>query len=249
MNTIEKILFEYKTNGVGQNSSWFQNYSLNRKESFQTQLNGLLSYLPPPPCSILDVGAAPFVLSEALTKHGYIVSALDLAPERFENLDKLDCTVVRGNAELPSTVPIEDTFDVVLLLHVFEHFHLDPITSLEGLRSLLKPNGLLVLETPNLLSIIGWKNIIMKGVAYSCANSIYHEFSKLKRIGHMGHIREYTKGELQELLEACGFTVEKIHTKDYLPGRGWKIAMVRVCQSIFPSLKMNTYIHARRGGV
>ena len=246
MNIIEKILIDYNKNSIGQNSQWFINYSINRKESFLSSLNQLLSYLPPPPASILDVGSAPFVLPEALARLGYEVSALDLAPERFENLDKLSCTVVKGNAELPNTIVLNERFDVILLSHVFEHFHLDILASLEGIKSLLKPSGLLVLDTPNLLSIIGWRNLILRRTAYSCANSVYHELSKLKRIGHMGHIREYTQVELKELLEGCGFAIEKIEHQDYLVGGGWKRNILRFLQLVFPGLKMNIHIQARR---
>ena len=40
------------------------------------------------------------------------------------------------------------TFDFVTLFHVVEHFY-DPDTELRNIRKVLKPNGLILIETPN----------------------------------------------------------------------------------------------------
>src|SRR5450631_1474982 len=42
---------------------------------------------------------------------------------------------------------VKETFDVILLLHVIEHLS-DPFTALRQIASLIRPGGVLVLETP-----------------------------------------------------------------------------------------------------
>ena len=36
------------------------------------------------------------------------------------------------------------------------------------------------------------------------------EWRKLGDLGHMGHVREYARGELEELFAHCGFRVEQV---------------------------------------
>ena len=136
----------------------FQSYSTNRSNHFVTQLARIYPLLPSTTRhpSILDIGAAPFVISQALSDIGYNVSAVDLDPDRFDNLHRLGLNIVKGDGEIPQSLHFDQKFGVVLLSHVIEHFRLDLISTLEGIKDLLKHNGILIIETPNLLSIKGW---------------------------------------------------------------------------------------------
>jgi|HubBroStandDraft_1064217.scaffolds.fasta_scaffold01217_9 hypothetical protein len=46
--------------------------------------------------------------------------------------------------------------------------------------------------------------------AYSCNGNVHAEYQKLERLGHMGHVREYTTTEVVEFLAAIGFAVTKV---------------------------------------
>jgi len=83
-----------------------------------------------------------------------------------------------------------------------------------------------------------------KGVAYSCAGSLYHEWSKLSRLGHMGHVCEYSAAEISDLLAGVGFQITMTSCVDYVKSRGYKGAAIRVIQKIFPSLRSNILIVA-----
>lgn len=242
---IDDILENFSAKKIGANSDWFVEYSTTRSSSFKDQLDRLRPALPPPPASILDVGAAPFVVSEALAKLGYNVTALDLKPERFENLHHLVVKVVKGDAEIPEAIVFDDHFDVILLSHVIEHFRLDLIGTLTGLKKLLKPNGILIVETPNLLSVMGWISLFRKGVAYSCAGSVHHEWSKLAALGHMGHVREYTAAEVSDLLGGVGFAIESIRYTGLIQQGSYKKRAIRLLQHLFPNLRSNLQITAK----
>ena len=52
-------------------------------------------------------------------------------------------------------LPFQDeSFDVVVLGEVIEHFTSDPVGSLEKARRVLKENGMLIVTTPNSLSAV-----------------------------------------------------------------------------------------------
>jgi hypothetical protein len=75
----------------------------------------------------------------------------------------------------------------------------------------LKPNGALVLTTPNL---IGWHGILkaIRGLSpleFSC-------FDSKKKPPLLQHAKEYLPTEISEMLKASGFTVEQMTTPYFL---------------------------------
>ena len=58
---------------IGANSGWFKEYISNRQMHFIKQLDRWKNTLPTPPAQILDIGAAPFLISECLSRLGYTV--------------------------------------------------------------------------------------------------------------------------------------------------------------------------------
>lgn len=94
----------------------------------------------------LEVGcAAGFVLQEA-KKRGWSVVGIEASEHYKPELAKEDIDVQYGDL---LTFDAEGRrFDVVALYSVFEHFT-DPDAYLEKLKSLMKPDGLLVLRVPN----------------------------------------------------------------------------------------------------
>ena len=241
---IREILDFYQSRSVGRNSEWFQSYSQNRADLFAHQLKNLLPLIPDG-ASVLDIGAAPFVVCEALSRKGCDVTAVDLAPERFDNLNCLTTKILKGDGEDPSSLQLEHPFDVIILSHVIEHFRRDLVGSLCGLRDLMHPDSIIIIETPNLLSLRGWISLFRRGVAYSCAGSLYHEWSKLSRLGHMGHVREYTSAELTDLLNGCGFDVKSLNYDGLVSSKNtFKRAALSACYEIFPSLRKNLLITA-----
>ena len=156
---------------------------------------------------ILEVGAAPGHLAYFMSRIGYDVSTIDLDPSRIHNAVK---QVVKGSDECDierETMPYDDnTFDAVLLAEVFEHLSVDPLHALSEIRRILKPDGKLVLTTPNLYFLervrqfLGFKEGVLWG---SPADS----FGELNEKGHRGHIRVHTKSELIDTLERSGYDI------------------------------------------
>jgi 2-polyprenyl-3-methyl-5-hydroxy-6-metoxy-1,4-benzoquinol methylase len=82
-------------------------------------------------------------------------------------------------------------FDLVLLVHVIEHFR-SPRQALTHLHGLLRPGGRLYVECPNLAA----------------------PFARYTRMFHFAHIHNFTPHTLAMLAGRCGFHVER-HFSDY----------------------------------
>ena len=102
----------------------------------------------------------------------------------------------------------DDSFDVVLFGEMIEHMLMDPMATLRQIHRVLKPNGLLVLTTPNVARI---ENVLrlLHGA------NLYDPYSGYGPYGR--HNREYTRHELHRLLEFAGFDVETSMTADGHP--------------------------------
>jgi 2-polyprenyl-6-hydroxyphenyl methylase/3-demethylubiquinone-9 3-methyltransferase len=103
--------------------------------------------------ALIDVGCGGGILSEALTKLGAQVSAIDLAPQSIEiaklhlyesNLSvNYECIEVGAKA-----AQSPESFDVVTCMEMLEHVP-DPSYIIQECAKLLKPNGMAFFSTLN----------------------------------------------------------------------------------------------------
>jgi GT2 family glycosyltransferase/SAM-dependent methyltransferase len=111
----------------------------------------------------------------------------------------------------------DDHFDVVLFCEIIEHLTSDPLVALHEIKRVLKPEGVLVLTTPNVNRLENVAKMI-EGV------NIYDPYSGYGAYGR--HNREYNKSELRQLLTYLGFDVDYLESadvQDRMAGRspGW----------------------------
>jgi SAM-dependent methyltransferase len=160
---------------------------------------------------ILEIGSVPLVLTAALLRSDYRITGCDIAPERYAaKINQLGIKVVKCDIE-KEMLPFEGgTFDALIFNELFEHLRINPIFTLSEALRVLKPGGILILSTPNLRSLGGIKNFLLQNRSYSCEGDIYSQYQKLDKIGHMGHVREYTTREVIDFLEKVGFGVSKV---------------------------------------
>lgn len=97
----------------------------------------------------LDVGCATGDFVKMAAEYGFDAWGCDYSQavvSRGHRQHKLQ--IVHGQVE---NIPFDDeSFDVVTLLQLFEHLP-DPLTALREVRRVLRPSGLIFLETPNYL--------------------------------------------------------------------------------------------------
>ncbi|MHC4253874.1 MAG: class I SAM-dependent methyltransferase [Planctomycetota bacterium] len=97
---------------------------------------------------VLDIGAGQGALTMRLHEHGFAASACDLHPESFR-FGPVECR--RANAA--EALPYGDgSFDAAVAVEVAEHL-LDPGRFFAECARVLREGGVLVLTTPNILSL------------------------------------------------------------------------------------------------
>ncbi len=123
-------------------------------------VRSLLQDIRPAPADLVELGAAPGAQALGLAAAGYRVTAVDLGeasdawgaqPEGTMEaaLGRQGVNFVTWDLER-TPYPLEDeTVDVVLLTEVLEHLRDYPAQALAEARRLMRPDGLLVLTTPN----------------------------------------------------------------------------------------------------
>lgn len=235
LSNIEIALKADKT----EHSSWNTNYFKMQKSRY---LEDLMYYESLEGINkVLEVGAAPFHLSLCLQEFGYDLTVLDIDPSRFQwfiNDNKLN--VVTCNVETDILEVEDNSFDLIIFTEVFEHLRINPINTLLKLKSKLKEGGLLYLTTPNFFR---YTNIINFLLGRPVVNA-YYEFEKLNTIGHMGHVREYAKGEVCSFLENTGFEIIEF---DYKQSRKYRtFSKANLANNLFKGTKTHMKFLAKK---
>lgn len=99
------------------------------------------------------------------------------------------------------------SFDLVIFSELIEHLGLNPVWTLSEIHRVLRPNGLVIVTTPNALSLERFSTFARGG------SQMVDRYSPLFGYGAR-HNREYHPRELRELLEATGYAIEEMVTRD-----------------------------------
>ena len=101
-------------------------------------------------------------------------------------------------------------YDLIVMAEVIEHLHTAPRLVLLFLRTLLKPGGVLIVQTPNAASLHKRVKLLFGLNPYE----MIREDSS-----NPGHFREYTRRELFCVAKEAGFGVEGWRAHDYFDFR------------------------------
>jgi len=191
-------------------AEWFQGYAAAHAARFALDFEMLQANVPLE-SSVLEFGSVPPILTGALKKAGYRVTGIDIAPERFASaIARLGLEVRKCDIER-NPLPFDtSSFDIVVFNELFEHLRINLIYTMREVLRVLKPGGMMLLSTPNFRSLNGIINFIARNRGYSCDGEVFLQYEKLEKLGHMGHVREYTAHEVTDFLEKVGFDVEKL---------------------------------------
>lgn len=162
----------------------------------------------------LELGSPPFHITLLLQRfRNYDLSltgfASDGRPQIEQHLESAefgeayDFTCTCFDAEKERFPYPDNTFDLVTWCEVIEHLTENPVHTLAEIHRVLKPGGALVLSTPNASRADSIANFLSGRNIYDP----YHLGAPLKGSRHS---REYTLSELRELLEGCGYGIDRI---------------------------------------
>lgn len=161
---------------------------------------------------VLDIGCGFGRLSLlcALKKANRVV-AIDLSKPLIRSLENTVRLLKLSNVEtyMMDAEELEldpNQFDIIYCCEVIEHL-LDPKKTLRSIYSLLKPNGSLILSTPNGLNVVGFKQSVLKLFHYNWISPYgagqpeLHVFNPLS---------------LRSLLSTCRFGVKEVRGAELL---------------------------------
>lgn len=176
---------------------------------------------------LLDCGCSSGLFVKAALQHGFEASGFDyskaaIAQATSDGLDAFQAHV--------DEIPVDDnTYDVVTLIQVVEHFD-HPLLAMKELRRVLKPGGMLYMETVNYLKLYWLERY------FSFLKPLYFRVRKKDspwwkdRLPWVpfDHYFHWTPGTIQMAVELAGFeNVETHHFSKSDPwrnnssGRGW----------------------------
>ena len=153
------------------------------------------------PRDVLDVGCSSGYLAAPLTAAGARVVGVELDPDAAEAARAFCAEVLVGDIE-SMELPIEPaSFDAIVCGDLVEHLR-DPTAALERLRPLLRPDGRLVLSTPN---VANWA----MRLSLLAGRWRYTDRGILDRT----HTHLFTRKTLAETVDAAGYRVIELdHT-------------------------------------
>lgn len=93
-----------------------------------------------------------------------------------------------------------------LLCDTFEHLRIGPAFVLSEICRVLAHGGFLLLTTPNVYSLPSVAGFVL---GRSIAGPLT-AFGKLRGVGHIGHVREYSCAAVSRFVAASGFTLQSV---------------------------------------
>jgi len=160
---------------------------LAEKESFLNYFQKVFRLINLAPGRVLDIGCGPGFFLKIAQEKGWQVWGLDLSEEAVAQARKILKTnrIYRKTLEDCNFLP--NFFDLVTIFQTIEHLE-NPLELLKKVRKILKPEGILLLTTPN---ASGWQAKIMGRRWFSYR--------------HPDHFWFFTQKSLEILLRRAGF--------------------------------------------
>jgi SAM-dependent methyltransferase len=97
-------------------------------------------------------------------------------------------------------------YDIILFCEVIEHLHTSPLLVLQFLKSILKEGGLIIIQTPNAVSL-------HKRIKMVFGKNPYQLIAE--NVGDPNHFREYTMDELTDYCLQVGYKIEEKSVNNY----------------------------------
>ncbi len=166
-------------------------------------------YVAGPDARVLDIGSSKLtrLIHDAF---GATVDSLGFGSDHDSPTGRhfaLDLNHTEDRARWRAGLP---RYDVVIMAEVIEHLHVSPVHVLGFLRTLLRPAGVLFVQTPNAAAF-------HKRIKLLLGRNPYELIREDPR--NPGHFREYTAAELRRYAKATGLSVEHCSYENYFDYR------------------------------
>jgi 2-polyprenyl-3-methyl-5-hydroxy-6-metoxy-1,4-benzoquinol methylase len=162
--------------------------------------------------NVLDIGCYDGFITEKIRKYGNKITGLEVSKQGVKWCKARKIKVIEQDLE--SKFPFKDnTFDTVFGGEIIEHIF-DTDSLLQEIKRVLKPNGSLVLTTPNIAALTRRLKLLLGLNPLMDIGLISPQGEK-----SAGHIRYFTKNSLNQLLKRNGFLLTNYKTEFILLSR------------------------------
>jgi SAM-dependent methyltransferase len=181
-------------------AAYFRDHRIRYKYTL-TQIDHLLSRRHG--AKVLDVGCFPYHMGAAMDLLGYQVFGIS---SRHESVNHERVSVLDIETD-PFPWP-DDFFDLILFGELLEHLVHSPVPPLNEMKRVLRPDGHLVLTTPNLASA-RQRLLLLKGKTIMFPVDLYFAEGGRGVNPLYRHNREYTLSDLRTLLRRGGWQIHQ----------------------------------------
>lgn len=192
----------------------------------------------------LDIGCGSGVLCMAMKKLGYSVYGVDVFNDH-NKFAEMGINYKICNIEKDSLPFNDETFNIVTLIEVIEHFIYSPSKVLKEIYRVLNKKGILILTTPNVASLNNRVRLLKGKNIFWNLNDFLNENITVR------HNREYTLKEIIILMKLTGFEIIKCgyfsartfpqNLQSYIKNKiGW-------LRDIIPSFRKNIFVVCKKG--
>lgn len=190
----------------------------------------------------VDIGCGPGHFCKLLSSKDWRPVAIDAASENIESARRYATETHVGDAVGVLSMLPENRFGLVLALEIIEHMsqtHGEKL--LKDIIRVIKPNGTLIISTPNRLSPEGLGG--------------YYWGERIRGWGKWNawdgsHVHIYSSPEILQLLELTGFAVDRVtgyYYKGRLPVIGrWRLPLVKSTMFPFNRIGFNIMIECHK---
>ncbi|HDP95971.1 MAG TPA: class I SAM-dependent methyltransferase [Candidatus Aminicenantes bacterium] len=180
----------------------------NRGRNFNVILNRLRKFVPEPG-KLLDVGAASGIFMHLAQERGFQVQGVEPSTQLVrEARTRYGLEIKPGTADNLSP---ESTFQVITCLDLIEHLA-DPLPQLKRITTHLEPGGILVLVTPDILSL-----------AARVSGRRWWHF-------RTAHVNFFSQPSLERLMTLLGMEIVSRHRY------AWHFSLFYLATRLWPSL-------------
>lgn len=251
---LHKVLNEIYKNPICEDELIYFKKHFKRYESSLDVLASIKTrYFENPPL-LLEVGSFYGHLLMALNEMEFKIYGIDCLSLVFpKHIQKINLLRRYQRYSIPflhigtfdpqySVLPFKDrSFDSVMINELIEHLYFSPIALLQDAARILNKNGLLMLTTPNVNSLLRVLRFVRSSTIYPPLRDFcYKPFFKV-------HHREYTMREVKTLLAWVSLeTVESEYHYHGVTKNRLKMVLKTIVCSMFPPLKEGMLAIARK---
>jgi hypothetical protein len=199
----------------------------------------------------LDVGTSP--LTFALPRWCQNVETLDVTGYFESRCQAAGVKLHVGGLNWKDGVLPEGYYDCIIFLEVIEHLRMNPEKVIGYLKQKLKPGGLLILSTPNLMC---FGNRLKMLFNMKLAHFHYPAFGKAEDDVHgFGHDRVYTPAEMKDYFVNTSWSSFELgyhgipvsdSLKSYSMGKKLVYAPVQLVKRLVPSTRQLMLVVAKK---